>query len=393
MDGYILDLAAGSVSSRYQEMIALIAELALGDKLVNYSDEIGFVRADAIHRLSYHAPLRAMRTKLIGLRSKHIATRLLTDARRMSDKLDYSDLSKLGGLDHESVRAYADRRLTPELRDYVLDPTLRFLYGGEIDDFASTELFFLVLRYLGGEMLNARGGIDFLARGLAQRMDVLLGAAVTSVAEDERGVTFTWNRDGAGETIETADVCVISLSAQQMAKIYPQLDRERRAIVDSLTYNPLWKIALGVDPAPRETASLVQIPSIEDPDMVGLVFEHKKVADRAPAGKGLLSCYASQRWCRQHAEDTEEHVAAQVAHRLSRYVPGVEDNVEFFHISRWDPALLIAKPGTWSSLARFHTLTPTTGRIQFVGDYIGGSSTNSGLASGRRAAGILGSRY
>ncbi len=388
-DGYVLDLGAGTVTTRYKQMLALVDELGIRDDLVAYNNAIGFLREGRVHTLRSGAPLSALTTPLMGLRSKLTAPRMFLDARKLAAKLDYSDLSKLSGSDTETVRSYADRRLTAELRDYVIDPTLRFLYGGELDEYASTELFFLLLTYLGGEMMSARSGIDFLARVLAGRVDVELDARVSNVEEGNDGVAVTWTRPGAADVVESADACVISLTAHQMAAIYPQLDAERRSIVDGLVYNDLWKVALGVSPAPRQEATFVQIPSVEDRDLTGVIFEHNKGLGRAPEGCGLLSAYAMPRWCHEHADDDDEKVASLIIERVAKLIPGVENKVDFHHVTRWHPALLMAKPGTWTSLAKFHRLTPRTGRVQFAGDYIGGTSTNSALASGQRAASIV----
>jgi oxygen-dependent protoporphyrinogen oxidase len=388
-DGYVLDLGAGTVTTKYTEMLQLVDEIGVRGELFAYNNAIGFLRDGRVHTLRNGAPFSALTTPLLGLRSKLTAPRMFLDARKLKAKLDYSDLSKLSGSDTETVRSYADRRLTPELRDYVIDPTLRFLYGGELEEYASTELFFLLLTYLGGEMMSARSGIDFLARALASRVDVELNARVTEVEEDSRGVKVTWSRPGVDDVVEEADACVVSLTAHQMAAIYPQLDDERREIVNTLVYNDLWKIALGVDPAPTQEATFVQIPSVEDPDITGVIFEHNKGLGRAPAGKGLLSAYAMPHWCHDHADDDDARVADLITQRLVKLIPGVDNDVDFYHVTRWHPALLMARPGTWTSLARFHSLTPRSGRVQFAGDYIGGTSTNSALASGQRAAGII----
>jgi protoporphyrinogen/coproporphyrinogen III oxidase len=388
-DGYVIDRGAGSLTTRYQELMGLVKELGIGHDLVEYPDVIGIWRGGQVHRLRDRAPIDAIRTKLVSTRSKLIGTRLALDSRRVKDRLDPQDLSKLKGVDNESLRAYCDRRLTPDLRDFVIEPTMRFLYGGGLEDFASSELFFILSRYLGGSMMTARSGIDFLVRALAGRLDVQYDARATSVEEGAGGVTVTWERDGTGETIEHAEVCVIAITAAQMQEIYSQLGAERRAIVDSLVYNQLWKIALGVHPAPSEPATFVQVPSVEDPVMSGVILEHNKRAGRAPAGKGLLSVYGSAGFYAANAEASDERVVEQLAARLNRIIPGVDATVEFFNVERWDPGLLMAGPGTWTRIARFHALTPPTARVQFAGDYIGGSVTNSALASGMRAARII----
>jgi oxygen-dependent protoporphyrinogen oxidase len=391
-DGYILDRGAGTLTSKYTEMMALIAELGIGDDLVTYSDQIAFLRDGQVHRIRTHAPLDLVKSKLMNTRSKLTAARIALDARRISDRFDPYDLSKLSGLDNETIREYADRRLTPELRDYVLDPLLRFLFGATIDDFASTELFFLVVKYLGGELMNAKSGIDFLARGLAARLDVRLGARVTSVEERPGDVRVSWEQEGAGEATESADVCVIALTATQMAEIYPQLGDERRKIVEGLKYVPLWKVGIGTDPAPSETSTFIQFPSREVSDLTGVIFEHNKRIGRAPAGKGLLSLYPDPEWCRRNADIDDEQLMKQLVPQLERIVPGVEGKIDLVNVSRWNTALLVAGVGTWSNLARFHAMTPETSRVQFAGDYVASSSTNSALISGQRAASIISNR-
>jgi oxygen-dependent protoporphyrinogen oxidase len=317
MNGYVLDRGAGTVTTRYREMLSLVAEVGSGDELVAYSNQIGFVRDGKVHRLRSGTPREALSTRLPGIRSKLLAARLFLDARKFSARLDYSDLSTLSGVDTETVRAYADRRLTPELRDYLIDPTLRFLYGGELDEYASTELFYLILTYLGGQMMNARSGIDFLARALAARLDVRLGCRVTCVEEDARGVTITWSNADTGEVVEQADACVISSTAQQMAAAYPQLGAERRAIVDTLVYNDLWKVALGVDPAPRETATFIQDPQRRGP-------RHHRSHLRAQQGPGTGAGRQRPVECLCHAPmvSTTRRRRRRAGRRIDRATPG-----------------------------------------------------------------------
>jgi oxygen-dependent protoporphyrinogen oxidase len=336
-----------------------------------------------------HSQADMLTTKLISWRAKLSAARMLLDAHRVAKNLDVADMSTAAGLDGESVQQYADRRVTTELRDWLIDPTMRALIQAPMGDVASTELFFMLEKFLGAGLMNSVDGIDFLVRALAARLEVVLGARATSVEERGDGVTVTWEQDGHDEQTDSVDVCVIALTARDMARIYPQLDDERRAIVGGLEYSALWSVALGVDPCPAETSVFVQIPTREHPDMACAVFEHNKVPGRAPKGKGLLNSYWLTDWYNKHDHLDDESVAAETAKGLSLVIPGVQEHVEFFHVTRWNPGLLVGSPGTWTALARFHAMTPPTGRIQLAGDYLGGSTTNSALASGERAAQIL----
>jgi oxygen-dependent protoporphyrinogen oxidase len=119
------------------------------------------------------------------------------------------------------------------------------------------------------------------------------------------------------------------------------------------------------------------------------MLDHNKLPGRAPAGKGLINSYWAKDWTRKHwdlddAEIVEDAVAGVAAH-----VAGIENHVEVTNVRRISPAIPIAKPGTFKAMARFLSQEQATSRIKIAGDYTGGSSTNSSLCSGERAAGRL----
>jgi oxygen-dependent protoporphyrinogen oxidase len=391
--GFVLDQGASLLSRRYREMRRLAAEVGVADQLEITHDEMGFYRDGKVHRVRAHSRLDMVRTGLISLRSKAEAAKLLIDARRMAKQLDTGDLSKAAGLDSETLREYADRRMNAEVRDFIIDPSIRSLYGGTLDEMSSVELAFLIQNFLGARLMNSRRGIGFLAEALAQRLDVQLNAAVTGIERGRGGVTVAWERAGEPSRVEPADVCVVAVTAHTMARIYPQLEPAQREIITGLQYSTLWSISLAVDTVPAETAVFVQVPTSEHPDMTTVVYEHNKAPGRAPKGKGLINSLWLTEWYEKNSHLTDEEVVTEAIKGIDLLLPGVGDHLLFHHINRWKPALLMGRPGTWTALARFHSLTPEDTRVRFAGDYLGGSTTNSALVSGERAAKLLASRF
>ncbi len=392
-DGFVLDRAASLLSHRYREMRRLAADVGVEDQLVDTHDEMGFLRDGRIHRMRAHSRLDMARTGLLSPSSKLHAAKLLLDSRRLTRRVDTGDMSKAAGLDTKTLREYADRRVNAEVRDFVIDPTIRSLYGGTLDELCSMELAFLIRNFLGTGLMNAEAGVDFLARAIAARLDVELDARVTGIEQDRAGVTVTWGRAGEPERAESAEVCVVAVTAHTMARLYPQLTAEQREIITGLRYSTLWNISIAVDTVPAERAVFVQIPTSEHPDLTTIVFEHNKCPGRAPAGKGLLNTLWLTEWYEKHAHLDDDEVARESIKGLELLLPGIGDHVLFRHVSRWKPGLLMGTPGTWSALARFHGLTPEDTRVRFAGDYLGGSTTNSALVSGERAARTLAERF
>jgi protoporphyrinogen/coproporphyrinogen III oxidase len=388
-NGYLLNTGATLLSARYEQMTKLATDLGIAGELSEVAATVGIPRDGTMHRMRAHILRDAVTTQLLSPRAKLSAARMLFDAYRLDSKLDPGDVSKSAAYGNESIRGYARRRLDAEVLDYLVDPITRAVNQGTVDQLSAVDLLFSIRNVLGGKLMNFASGIDRLPTALASHLHVELGARATSVEETSREVTVRWDRDGEPAHIEQASKCVIALSAHDMARIFQQLGDERRDIVSGLAYSTLWTILLATKHRGVESAAFVQVPTRTHPELVAVILEHNKSPGHVPAGKGLFNGYWLTEWYDKHADDDDETVAALTADAIGQVLPHVPLDVEFAHVTRWYPAGLLGRPGTWAALARFHALTPPSARVQFAGDYIGGSTTNSALSSGERAARLI----
>jgi oxygen-dependent protoporphyrinogen oxidase len=386
-EGFRLDVAAAILPATYRQMVKLIADAGLAGEVVPTSDLVGIVRDGTVHRIHGGAAVKdAVTTRLLSVREKLPLAKLLADLVRAGDRLDWYDLGRAADLDTETARQYADRRLSPEINDWIIDPALGSLFVASPDRLSAVDFLFAVRNILGGAFFNSSTGVGFLPEGLARHVEVELSARGTAVEERPGGVTVTWDRPGEGEHVEEADVAVIALSAHHMLAVYPQLDPVRRAVVEDIEYSTCVDVHLGLSTPPDEPAMMIQVPSREQPDLCVVVLDHNRAPGRAPAGKGLVTSYwhtawADQQWDRDDAAIVEEAVPA-----IDRILPGVAGAVEFAHVQRWRPAVVMSRPGTYRDLARFTAATDTSARVQLCGDYLSASTTNASLCSGERAA-------
>jgi len=385
--GFRIDTAAAILPTTYTQMVKLIADAGLTGEIVPTSDLVGIVRDGTVHRLrSSRAPLDGLRTGLLSPTAKLSLVKLVADLVRAGDRLDWYDLGRAADLDTESARQYADRRLSREILDWIVDPALGSLFVASPDRLSAVDFLFAVRNILGGSFFNSPNGVGFLPEGLARHLHVELSARCTSVEERAGGVTVTWERAGEPEHVEEAAVCVIALSAQHMLAVYPQLDPVRREVVEDIEYSTCVDVHLALSAPPDEPAMMIQVPGREHPDLCVVVLDHNRAPGRAPAGKGHVTSYwhtawADQQWGRDDAAIVEEAVPA-----IDRLLPGVADAVEFAHVQRWRPAVVMSRPGTYRDLARFSAATDPAARVQLCGDYLSASTTNASLCSGERAA-------
>ncbi len=385
--GFRIDTAAAILPTTYTRMVKLISDAGLSGDVVPTSDLVGIVRDGTTYRLrGGKAVADAVKTRLLSVREKLPLAKLLADLARAGDRLDWYDLGRAADLDTESARQYADRRLTKEILDYIIDPALGALFVASPDRLSVVDFLFAVRNILGGSFFNSPKGVGFLPEGLARHVDVELSARCTSVEEQTGGVTVTWDRPGEPEHVEEAAVCVIALSGHQMLAVYPQLDPVRREVVEDIEYSTCVDVHLALSTPPDEQAMMIQVPSREDPDLCVVVLDHNRAPGRAPDGKGLLTSYWHTAWADEQWERSDGEIVDAALPSLERLLPGVAGSVEFAHVQRWRPAVVMSKPGTYKDLARFSAATDETARVQLCGDYLSASTTHASLCSGERAA-------
>jgi oxygen-dependent protoporphyrinogen oxidase len=384
--GFLMDTAAAILPTTYRQMVTLIADAGLAGEIVPTSDLVGIVRSGTVHRLRSHAKTDGLTTKLLSPAAKLHMVKMVADLVRAGDRLDWYDLGRAADLDIETARQYADRRLSREILDWIVDPALGALFVASPDRLSAVDFLFAVRNILGGSFFNSRNGVGFLPEGLARHLHVELSARCTSVEERNGGVAVTWERAGEAEHVQEAAVCVIALSGHQMLAVYPQLDPVRRAVVEDIEYSTCVDVHLALSAPPAEESMMLQVPSREHPDLCVIVLDHNRAPGRAPAGKGLLTSYWHTAWGDQQWDRPDDEIVETAVPVIDRILPGVADAVEFARVQRWRPAVVMSRPGTYRDLARFTAATDPAARVQLCGDYLSASTTNASLCSGERAA-------
>lgn len=388
-DGFAINRASGILPGSYGQIRGLIDELGLRHRTELISTQLAVRAGGKTHRIrTYGAAmvLDALRTDLLSARSKLLMGRLVLDAHRARDSLVYEDAAAGVRLDVESAAGYCRRRLNREILERVVDPVARgmFLVGPE--EVSVVDLFFMVVRILGRGQLRYEGGIDFVARAIAERVDVVTGAEVRAVERERDGVTVRW-RAGEAEREEHVDGCVVAVSGPDVPDLHPGMDPVQRTIlVERIAWADSIVGHFALRSRPSETALLTAIPSSERPELA-LVVAHDAVApDCVPPGKGLVSGYWMHDWSSARMDRADEDLLPQMLEGMERFVPGISALVEFALVDRWHPVVMNCPHGIYATLAEFSARIDSADRIQLAGDYFGYGSTNRCSITGEKAA-------
>lgn len=386
INGFTLNRAATLLAGQYEFLTGLIAEVGLGAKLEYRDFKIGTYRDGKIYSIrTNHMMMDSLFSGLLGWRSKWLMNRVLRDTAAARKYLSFADLSLAAPIDNETAEAYALRRLNKELLDYVVDPGIAALLATTAARPSVVDFLFTIANYIGMGAYRYEGGIDFLIDELARRVPVETDSRVQSVVEDAGGVEVSWEQNGTAK-VERCSACVITTSAHQVPKLYPQLTQTQRDILNSHEYSTIMVGHFGLSTPPDIDADYLQIPPCEIPDLINMYFPHKVGKSVVPPGKAMAVCYFSDPWSKARMECSDEKIIEDMLPSIERIIPNVRQQIEMTNIERWSPALYLSKPGSYKAMAAFQKEINPASKVQLAGDYFSFTSTNASAISGDVAA-------
>jgi oxygen-dependent protoporphyrinogen oxidase len=386
-DGFRFDLGAGALPATYTETKAMIDALGLDGAIERRGAVVGTLRDGAVHGIDRRRPWGIVGARHLTGRDKLSLWKLGRDLARLFRSLNYTDLSTAARFDTETVAEWGRRNFSPRVVENFVAPLSRALFLVEPERTSVVDLLAAAKSLLvAGHLMTHAGGAGFFLDAAASELDVACSAEVVEVKDDGDGVAIRVRGQGGAELEDRAAACVVALPARATLDVYPDLDSAQRVFLESLEYSACIVVNLGVSRAPDERSSMVLIPRDIDDDLAVVGLGHNLGPGRAPRGKGVLTAFWMEGWSRHHWRDSDDELVAATVERINRLLPGWANGVEASAVSRWDPSLVVATPGTYRRLGEFTRRVDPTARIQLAGDYLSQSSVNASVAAGRQAA-------
>lgn len=390
IDGFVQDVGAGLMPGTYSAVYSLLKDAGIHDALELMTSPTAVVRDGKLHYLELSNMVGSMlSTKLLGLMSKLTMAKIGIKALSMWKVLGFDDLSKSAPHDTESVESYARRELNDELYEYLVNPVEKTMYLLSGSDGSVVDFFWSAKNLMSPKAYCVRGGMDQVVRRVTKDFDVRLNTEALSVEESGEQVTVRLRNADGVESEEVVDYCVIATPAPAVPKIDRGLSPASAKFLSNLRYSKITDVHLRLKQRPTEKAVMLMIPDSVDPDLCGILVDHNKGSDRAPAGKGSLSVYMLDRWGTAHYDRPDEEIASKVIAKVERIMPGIAALVEGVHVQRWDYAATVSYPGYYKELATFMAGLNLNRRVQLAGDYFSLASVNTAVTSGQIAAGRI----
>jgi len=366
-DGFLIDTGAILLSSQYHRTLGLVRDVGLGQALLPGKPVLGIVRRGVIHELDMARPLGSfLRWQALSGRAKLGLLRAVPDLLRHWGRCGFQSMAPMAVLDGEDCRRYALRVLGQELHDYFVDPLIRVNMFSSTDRAPAADLIWLMRMFSNPAVLQLQGGMQRLPQALAARLPVRLGQGqgVAAVERVAAGVRMHL-QDGATHDVDAAVLAVPPPVALTLA---PWLQGQHRAFLAQAEPIRSVAVSFGLKQVPASRASIVMVPTAEQPDVLGLVLQHHKAADRAPPGRGLVTLHLRHAWLAALPDQRDTTIAAHARGLASQLLQQPAMDVCTTHIHHWHYVDYARGVGSYRALQQMQAEAPPD-RVALAGEY------------------------
>jgi oxygen-dependent protoporphyrinogen oxidase len=351
IDGCVVEAGPDSFLAAKPAATELITEVGLAGDLISSNDH---QRVTYIQRHGRMVPMpdglmMMVPTKIWPM----VTTPLLSWGTKVKMGLEYFRAKPAGELPERSVSEFVRDHYGQEAVDYLAEPLLSGVYGGDPADLSvnSTLTRFVDLerqygsltrgtlasrRPAGGGSLfrTLKGGLHDLVRALEARMSGVerLQGVVSSVRFVEGGHEVLLG----GEWLPCRQL-IIATPAWAAAELLAASSAELRDLLAQVEYSSSMTVALGYRDADLHqplTGFGFLVPAKERESLVACTYVGRKFPHRTPEGISLLRCFLGGAGRAAVLGQSDEEVVAATRADLRRLV-GVTAAPVFQSISRW----------------------------------------------------------
>lgn len=410
--GCTLEAGPDSFISAKPAALELIRELGLAGEVIGSND---FSRKTYVWKQGRLLPLpeglmMMVPTKIMPL----LATPLLGWSTKARMGLELFHPPRRHSED-QSVSAFITEHYGPEAVDYLAEPLLSGIYGGNPDDLSVTSVLprFLSLAQRYGSLTRgvlierakterAKAGNNHvppaplfrtLKGGLGQMVDALIASIRDTIEVCHRRVDAVERTEPgfhvrAGGDWIAAEHVIVACEAHSAASLVEALDGRLAELLAAVPYSSSMTVALGFnanDLAERPRGHGFLVPKKERRHLMACTWVGEKFPFRVPDGTVVARCFLGGTDDAGVLDTSDETVAAIVSSEL-REIAGIRAAPKFVRIHRWPRSMAQYTVGHPQRAAEIEARAKAIPGLALAGNAYDGIGIPDCIRLGKKAA-------
>lgn len=363
VEGCVVEAGPDSFISIKPAAMELIRDLGMADQVIGSNDEL---RKTYVRRNGRLVPLPDGLMLMVPTKvAPMVFTPLLSWPTKIRMGLEWFRRARHMDGD-ESVAAFVEAHYGREAVDYLAEPLLSGIYGGNPDALSIRSVLprYVELESRYGSLTRGvlverkraarrggglplfqtlRSGLQTLTDTLAARMD----------AQVIHGTAEALERDGSGYRVRAgkdwiqARNVVLACEAHRASPLAAAIDGRMGEILAQVPYSSSMTVALAFDDRefrPKQEGFGFLVPRKERRRLVACTYVGTKFPHRAPPGTIVLRCFLGGSEDAAVLDESDEAIVAGVLEEL-RDIVGLRAAPRFTRISRWPRSMAQYTPG------------------------------------------------
>ncbi|MCX6168109.1 MAG: NAD(P)/FAD-dependent oxidoreductase [Ignavibacteriales bacterium] len=385
VNDFILDRGAQFLSSEYNLLLSIAAELGLKSNIHETSPWSAIVRNGKICRMRLDNPIHTLTSGLLNLSAWLKLGWRSWQLRQSLNSLSLNDYSKWASFDNESVSSWTNRMIDPIVTEYLFEPMLQGFYFQEPEATSlSLSMALLAFGFRRSRTLSISGGIGTLAESIASRLDVDLDSLVSCIESSSDSVSVNVNNSQT-----KAEYVILAIPAVNAGQIFTSSCEITNRLM-STRYSTNINIAIMTNekfllPDHLKDVYGLLIPRAERKNIASIGIESNKNHKYTHHGQ-LLNIMLSNKASESMMFDKDDSIVETVVSEALKYLPGLSNKISSTRIYRWKHAEPYSHIGRAKDLVQYRDYKYLEERVLLAGDYMSMPFTEGASESGRWAA-------
>ena len=411
VEGCTIEAGPDSFLSAKPAALELIRDLGMSDEVIGSNDHlrITFVKKNGRLVPLPDGLMMMVPTKILPL----LTTGLLSPGTKVRMGMELLRAPKLRG-DDESVADFVREHYGQEAVDYLAEPLLSGIYGGDPRELSVKSVLprFVELSEKYGSLTRGvlasralapkpKGGPAPLFRTLKGGLGDLVEAIARAIATHSTvrtGRAEAIERSGAGYRVRVAgewmeaEQIVLACEAHSASTLIQGLDARAAELLGAVGYSSSMTVAIGyraADLTQRPEGFGFLVPKKERKRLVACTWVGTKFSHRVPDDKVVARCFLGGAADAGILNESDGAVIAAVTGEL-REIAGITATPAFTRVARWPRAMAQYPVGHGARIAELEARTAALPGLYLAGNAYQGIGIPDCIRMGRAAANKIG---